>query len=146
MTSDQRLQAECERAVQAEQAMRKLVGQLEELNPNMTRLTVSIRHAMIEMLSFVNAVRTSLAAQRMVGEVPQVPPLESVEDTPLFAGKPMSVRLGAKFQEDQVKPEEWQEIWTGERIAAVPAKLEKRMEQSRHRAGDHTQDREGEAA
>lgn len=119
--------------------MREELRKMEALFPMATRQTVAIRHAMIEMLSFVNAVKASLASSKMVGSVAQDPTPDRVEDTPLFAGQVMT-------QPDEFVPaQEWKEMWTGERIAAVPVKKitpqeEQRMLASLRRAGDHSLD------
>lgn len=141
MPLDEQLERECARAVEAEVTMREHVRRMEELYPKAVAVTMAIRHSMIEMLSFVNAIRNGLGAKRMVGEASQGVAQKSVEDTPLFAALPMSARCGSEARKDELATaQEWKEIWTGDRIAKVPDP--KKVEASLHRAGDHTQDRE----
>ncbi|GAA5139290.1 hypothetical protein GCM10023213_19740 [Prosthecobacter algae] len=137
MPLDEQLERECARAVEAEVTMREHVRRMEELYPKALVVTMAIRHSMIEMLSFVNAIRNGLGAKRMVGEASQGVAQKSVEDTPLFAALPMSARGSS---ETLATAQDWKEIWTGDRIAKVPDP--KKVEASLHRAGDHTQDRE----
>jgi hypothetical protein len=112
----------------AYEAMRNDLGQmrgelkrLEGLGlPVVTRITTAIRVTMMDMASRVTELESNEAARRMCGDVPALQPQAPVDELPIFA----------RATQDG-------HVLTADEIEAMAA--------FRHREGDHTQDKEGDA-
>lgn len=102
--------------------MRAIIARLEALRiPVVERMMLELRHQMIDLTARLNEMEVNAAAKRMTGEAEPLKPQASIADTPLFAHASAHAALSAD-------------------------ELEARMQRAHWREGDHTLDREEQAA
>jgi hypothetical protein len=127
MSLEPRKEQEIEQITATMALMRAALSRIEHSAPQLTALTLAVRHQMIVLNSQVQALKTTVAAERMTGAQPQVPRQASIEELPIFAHGHVLTAL------------EVDAIATHPVVTGKPAV---RMLSSLHRAGDHTLDEE----
>lgn len=147
MSLQTRAASECDVMRARMASMRMIIGELEDLMPAAHRLLASLRVEMCCLAADLNALDTTCAAQRALGERAPLLPQAPVESTPLFASAAAPAEV-PPFKALATAPEPEPgpaRMPVGRALTAHDVAAHKALLRTLHRAGDRTLDKEDDA-